>query len=303
MDANQSASRFGQRLMSHLERAGEWLNPLLVKECRQAMKSKWFAVVFTLVLLACWFWSIVGVIHLGPDVPYRFNGAELFYQYYLILAVPLLIIPFAAFRSLIAEREDNTYELVSITALTPRQIIGGKLGSAVLQMLVYFSAVAPCMAFTYLLRGIDVLTICLILYYTFLTSLGLSLFSLLMATLVKEKHWQILVSVLLVIGLFLTFIGAQQLCYDILRCSGLPIRETGFWEFNAVLLIVFASTSVLLYLAAGAQLTFPSENRSTPLRITMLVQQSLFAAMAGYFAIQYGPSKRHWSAVLHVSSH
>jgi len=35
-----------------------------------------------------------------------------------------------------------------------RQIISGKLGSAALQVLVYLSALAPCLAFTYLLRGL-----------------------------------------------------------------------------------------------------------------------------------------------------
>ena len=36
--------------------------------------------------------------------------------YYCILAFPLLVIvPFSAFRSLAAEREDGTYELLSIT--------------------------------------------------------------------------------------------------------------------------------------------------------------------------------------------
>ncbi|MHB8953051.1 MAG: hypothetical protein ACYC4U_08710 [Pirellulaceae bacterium] len=35
-----------------------------------------------------------------------------------------------------------------------------------LQMLVYYSALSPCIAFTYLLRGVDIVTILLILFYT-----------------------------------------------------------------------------------------------------------------------------------------
>ena len=38
--------------------------------------------------------------------------------YYAILAFPLaVVVPYAAFRSLAAEREDNTYDLLSITTL------------------------------------------------------------------------------------------------------------------------------------------------------------------------------------------
>ncbi len=284
-----SDTGFWPRVSAAVERAGEWLNPLLVKECRQALKSRQFALTFSLVLLLCWGWSIVGIARLGPDVPFRFDGPEMFYGYYLILAAPLLlIIPFSAFRSLIAEREDNTFELVAITTLRPRQIAGGKLGSAVLQMLVYFSAVAPCLAFTYLLRGVDVVTICFILYYTFLASVGFSLLTLFIASITKEKHWQIVVSVLLVIGLFYVFMGAATLCHALMRYTRLPVQEQGFWNFNGVLIVAFASMFALIYLAAGAQLTFPSENRSTPLRITMLVQMMLLTACAGYFAIQYG---------------
>ncbi len=112
------------------------------------------------MLTCAWGWSIVGIALQGPDVYFSFSGPDIFYIYYLILAFPLLVIvPYGAFRSLAGEREDRTYELLSITTLKPRQVISGKLGSAVLQMLVYFSAVSPCLAFTYMLRGIDVLTI------------------------------------------------------------------------------------------------------------------------------------------------
>ena len=111
----------------------------------------------------------------GPRIYYGARGPEIFVGYYLILAFPLtIIVPFGAFRSLAAEREDRTYELLSISALTARQMIGGKLGSAIVQMLVYLSAISPCMAFTYLLRGIDFLTIGLFLVYTVLASVGLS---------------------------------------------------------------------------------------------------------------------------------
>jgi hypothetical protein len=281
-----------RRIGDWLERAGEWLNPLLVKECRQALKSRQFALTFSLVLLLCWLWSIAGIARLGPTVEYRFDGPEMFFGYYLILAFPLLVVvPYSAYRSLIAEREDNTFELVAITTLKPRQIAGGKLGSAVLQILVYFSAAAPCLAFTYMLRGIDMLTIGWILFYTFLGSIGFSLAALLLATAAKEKHWQIVVSVALVIGLFYSFTGACAACYESLRYPWMQFHESGWWIANLAFLTAYGSTFALLYLAAGAQLTFTADNRSTPLRIAMLAQHVLFAgwmSFVPFYAAKHG---------------
>ena len=127
--------------MHFLERAGEWLNPILVKEARQALKSRQFVVTFGLVLLYSWGVSIVGLAMIGPEATYGANGPVMFGWYYAGLAFCLLIVvPFGAFRSLAVEQEERTYELLSITALKPRQIVSGKLGSAVVQMLVYLSA-------------------------------------------------------------------------------------------------------------------------------------------------------------------
>jgi hypothetical protein len=280
-----SANPIWQRLTSALETAGEWLNPILVKEVRQALKSRQFSITFTLVLCLSWLWTIGGIALL-PDVAFSANGPELFFGYYIILAFPLiLIVPYSAFRSLIAEREDNTYELVAITTLRPRQIVGGKLGSAVAQMAVYFSAVAPCLAFTYLLRGIDVPTICFIMFYTFLASLGFSLCALLMATVAKEKHWQVMISVLIIVGLFYAFIGACAICHELLRSTRSTFNDPDFWSWNICLQMAFWSTFALFYLAAAAQLTFTSENRSTPIRIAMLGQHVLLATWFGYLVM------------------
>ena len=90
--------------------------------------------------------------------------------------------PAIRWRSLASEREDGTFELLSITALNSRQIVTGKLGSSVLQMLVYYSALAPCIVFTYLLQGIDIITIVLMLVLTMMISILLSAAGLVVAT-------------------------------------------------------------------------------------------------------------------------
>ena len=266
------------RFEAALEKAGEYLNPILVKECRQALKSKQFLITFGLVLICAWGWSILGIALEGPDVYFSFAGPDIFYIYYLVLAFPLLVIvPYGAFRSLAGEREDRTFELLSITSLKPRQVLSGKLGSAVLQMLVYFSAVSPCLAFTYMLRGIDVLTILFMLFYIFFTSLGFSLLALLVATVTGEKHWQVVLSVVLILGLAFAFIMTCGLSYEMLSWQQMGFDDREFWVVHAGMLTAYVSYFALFYFAAAAQLTFASDNRSTPLRIVMLVQFLLFS--------------------------
>ena len=286
--AEPSSTRLA-RFEAALERAGEWLNPILVKECRQALKSRQFVITFSLLLLCGWLWSIVGVAMIGPDIYFSFDGPDMFYGYYMILAFPLfVIVPYCAFRSLAGEREDRTFELVSITTLKPRQIVGGKLGSAVIQMMVYFSAISPCLAFTYMLRGIDVLTIAMILVYTFAASLALSVLSLLIATLTAEKHWQVVLSVVLILGLAYLFIMACVAAHELLSWSRPSFDDADFWYAHAAMLTAYIAYFVLFYLTAGAQLTFSSDNRSTPLRVVMLAQFLIFTGWMAWAAFHYG---------------
>ena len=257
----------------------ERLNPILVKETRQSLKSRQFVVTFFLLLIAGWIWSLAGVALMGPEVLYGTRGAEVFWGYYCILAFPLLIIvPFGAFRSLAVEQEDRTYELLSITDLNPRQIVSGKLGSAVVQMTVYLSAIAPCLAFTYMLRGIDFLTILFMVFYAVVGSLSLSVISLLAGTLTREKHWQVVVSVFLIIGLFWVFIlYVTWFTSMVLFFVGLSFDEPVFWQGNAAFMTAVASFFLLVFYAAVGQITFASDNRSTRLRVIMVFQHMLFA--------------------------
>jgi hypothetical protein len=266
---------------------GDRLNPILVKETRQALKSRQFIITFALVLAFAWIWSIFGVALIGPEIYYAARGLDMFLGYYVILAVPLLVIvPFGAFRSLASEREDGTYELLSITTLRPRQVVSGKLGSAVLQMLVYLSAISPCLAFTYMLRGIDAPTILYVICCFFFASLGASVVGLVVATLTHEKHWQIVLSVLFLFGLAMLLWMGLMMAFAGLVETSLPFQDREFWIVNAIMLTAFASYFALFFSAAAAQLTFASDNRSTTLRMVMIAQQALLIGWVGWYFLE-----------------
>jgi hypothetical protein len=274
-----------------LATAGDWLNPILVKEARQALKSRQFVGTFGLLLAAGWLVTIVGVSAIGPDIYHSSSGAEMFAGYYFILLFALLVIvPFGAYRSLAAEQEDRSYELLSITTLSARQIIRGKLGSAVVQMAVYLSAISPCLAFTYLLRGIDLPTILLMLFYAVAGSLGLSMIALLLGALTSVRHSQAVLSVGVVVGLMLAFWGGCAFTGIMLSMPPLSLSDSSFWLVNALILSVCAGYFVLCYDAAAAQITFAADNRSTRPRASMLGVHLLITGWVCWFYAS-GPSQ------------
>ena len=95
----------------------------------------------------------------------------------------VLVVPLAAHRSLAAEVDDGTLDLLSVTNLAPLQIITGKLASAGLQMMLYFVTLFPCVAFCYVLRGVDLLTIASVLGLTVIVASLLTVVGLFLAAL------------------------------------------------------------------------------------------------------------------------
>ncbi len=285
------------RFESLLGRASERLNPILVKEARQALKSRQFTSTFFLMLSAGWAWSILGLASLGPAVQYSADGPSMFYVYFLILAFPLLIVaPYSAYHSLSSERQDRTYELVSITALDARQILSGKLGGIALQMIVYLSAIFPCLAFTYLLRGLDIFTIVLVVVYTCCLSIGASVFGLLLAALAPPRQRQIVVAVLFAMFLFGIFMFTVSWSFTLIASEGFLTTSPYFWQTNLGALTFFLNFFVLVFLSARSQLTTVCQNRSTALRVALVVAQiSWLGWMAG---LQLGIGRFYMSGFL-----
>ena len=261
----------------------EWLNPILVKEARQALRSRQFRRTFFLMLVAGWAWSLLGLAAIGPAVYYSADGPPMFYVYYLILAFPLLVVaPYTTFHSLSTERQDRTYELVSITALSPRQILSGKIGGVALQMMVYLSAIFPCLAFTYLLRGLDIFTILFAVLYTSCFSLGLSMFGLLLASLPMPRQRQIGGAVVFVVVLIVSCFINSIYIFGVANNIGLMINSPTFWIVNLAWLTVYFNAFALTFLAARAQLMSAAQNHSTALRVGLVVAQISMTSWCAY---------------------
>ncbi|HTI52214.1 MAG TPA: hypothetical protein VL475_14725, partial [Planctomycetaceae bacterium] len=75
--------------MEFPDRASDWLNPILVKETRQALKSRQFVATFFLVLVASWLISVIGFVWSGAGIEYRELGQHFFQAYYVVLAIAI----------------------------------------------------------------------------------------------------------------------------------------------------------------------------------------------------------------------
>ena len=287
--ASSSADPFAKGWFDRLvDLVSDELNPILVKETRQALKSRQFTISFWLVLLFAVGWSFLGITMQLPHVYYLPSGAGMLTGYYIILCVPLLlVVPFSAFRSLAMEREDGTYELLSITSLSARQIVTGKLGSALMQMFVYYAALAPCIGFTYLLRGVDLGTIFVVLMGTFLVSVLLSTIGLVFAGASRSRQWQALTSVVLLLLLLAAGWAWCAMMLALVYEGGSFIYTTDFAMVAGFVLTMYATFMAMFIFLAAAQNSFVTDNRSTKLRITMLLQQLCFAGWMTYLWIHY----------------
>lgn len=270
----------GDRFLDRIDRVvfnvTDRLNPILIKEARESLKSRQFLVTFFLLLVATLLWTLLGIVFNAPEVYYLPTGGKMLIGYYFVMAIPIFgLVPLAAYRSLSSEIDNDTFELLSITQLSSRQIIRGKFASAVLQMMLYFAAVVPSLAFTYLLRGVGLAEIGMVLIAVFMAGLFLSAFALMIAPMttgfVGQSFSMIGLIVVIVFGQFVVGI----LCLAAIIGNGVAATQEA-WLFTALTSIMTLSFVVLFTKAAAAQIAPVTENRSTSIRYWMLLQQAVW---------------------------
>ncbi|OYP38310.1 ABC transporter permease [Rhodopirellula sp. MGV] len=252
------------------ERFGDAVNPILVKETRQSLKSRQFVATFSLILFAALAWTIAGSLSMMPQIYTSPSAPRMMIGYYAVLALPMmLVVPLAAYRSLESEIDDGTLELLSITTLSPWQIVLGKLASATLQMLLYFVTLFPCLAYAYSLRGVDLPTTLLIIGALAVAGMVLTVIGLFFAPIAKGRGGRVMTMLVLILILVLGEYGVSALVIGMVF-YGNPLSSTEIL-FAVISTCAFALVaSHLLLTATAAQLTPETENRSTAIRLSLL---------------------------------
>jgi len=266
------------------ERVGELAGPIVVKEVRQGLRAKVFGIFFGLLLLGCLVVASVAAAQSGAL--YAPTGAD--YLGVFLAAQPvvcLFVIPFVAFRSMIREREEETWVLLALTGLPARAIVRGKVSSALAQASLFASCCAPFVLFSYYLNGIDLLTLLLGLWLTFCATVFVVCGAVALGTEGQTRMVRnaLQLVAVVVLGLF-TFL-AIVFGFALAREGGRMIHEDGFAIAMAVLSFALLSTSVVLLEAGGSNLALPTEAQSGGVRVAIALQHSLPVLVSLAFSV------------------
>ena len=273
------------RLLLWLEETSDRLSPLVVKEARQLVRGREFVVSFgssLLVGLAVASFGAAAAIS-GSITSGRWTFALLMGGLALL---GLVVVPLGAFSTLRGERVEQTFELITLTALSPRRIVIGKLMAQVVKLTTLFAAIAPFMAMSFLLGGIDLATILFSLVALFMASVWVSAFFLLVSASSKSRAVSALVfGAVALLGLFAIPFG-RGLFFAMTR--GFPMFPPGgvfffggmSWQTTAVLTAFWLVSLVNLVLLAENRLASPAEDAVTPLRWGLLAQFLLLGGWA-----------------------
>ena len=132
--------------------SSDWLNPMLVRDLRQGLRSNRFTAVFLTLQAAMAFFVVIGLLS-GPGtiaaalLRTLTMGMILFY---------LLGLPMAATFALSSEFLDRRIDLLKLTQMSARSLIWGKWFSLVTQGLMVFTSLLPYLILTYFFGGVDV---------------------------------------------------------------------------------------------------------------------------------------------------
>lgn len=256
------------------ERWNDRLNPILVKEVRQALRGRYFKVSFWATLTVATLVGLGMMVALGMEELSGIDGGGGM-AFFLSIFTPLVcavqvLVPFSAFLSMGGEWDENTYDLLVLSNLKPRQIVLGKILSAGVQSLLFYSAFGPFLVFAFLLRGIDLGALLVVLVFSMAGSLLLSCLAVAMSSFSRARFARVvlmgLLAVALVWGGFGMVAGAAQL----ILFPG-TLHDPEFLEIVGAWLTITLAVTAFFFAAACARLAHPEENRSTGLRVIALV--------------------------------
>jgi hypothetical protein len=280
------------------------LNPIVVKELRQAVQSR-FVVAVLLLFLALQL-LVMGIFLIVNSIDGRLErsdfqaGRDVFALLQgVLLATCMLFLPaYTGFR-LAAEHSDTNTDLLFITTLPGRAIISGKFIAAVVLALMIFSACMPFMAFTYFLRGIDLPSIFFVITFDFVVVLGSVMLTIFLAVVPGNRVLKSLLGLIGLIALLIVFGMTLSTTLMFLDFGVVGMFETReFWIAIACMGLGVIGFNALLYTWSVALVNPPSSNRALPSRLMLTALWAVSGGLVWSFSRQLGHEGPLWSWVL-----
>ncbi len=273
------------RLIARLDDA---LNPIVVKELRQAVRGRFLAgilIFFLAVQLAT-----LGIYLLSKGISSidlvggESYGEEVFgiLAGILFFATVFCVPVYAAVR-IYSERRGDGMALFHISTISPRRIVAGKLASNLVLSLLLFSACLPYLSFTYFLRGIDLPTVFVALSVGLMASVAGVQTAVFMASLQVTRMLRILIGLGGLSLLFVLWIAAFSTAVELSQAGvGSRLGSWSFWGPAMTVLFVGALLFGLVFSLSVAIITHGAANRARPVRLYALAAWLVTTAVTGY---------------------
>lgn len=263
-------------------RIGDWMNPIVVKELRQAVQSR-FVVAALLILLTIQLAATGIYLLLARDPMNNFDSGRYVFMvlFGILLAVGMLFVPLYSGVRLAAERSETNLDLLFITTIKPRSIIAGKLLAAVMLTVLIFSACLPFLTFTYFLRGIDLPSMAVVLVLGFAVVLLCAQMAIVIACLPLNRAFKFMLGLLMLLFFTVGYSGTLAGSTDMLSSGiGSRLGEWDFWQWVGIFALNFAGLLGLFFVLSVALITPASANRALPVRLYLTILWLLGAAAA-----------------------
>jgi len=247
----------------------DWMNPIVVKELRQGLKSRAFTGSF-LALQGLMLFSMIMYMLVGSNRNDTMFANGFFWFMLGILLVA--IIPFRAFQAIHEEQKNNTLEMIFLTRMSSWNIAFGKWLALVVQLLLMVTAVLPYLVMRYFLGAINIADDVMILGMLVIVAM------LLTAAGVGFSGWKSkLLRGLLVAGAFMSIYLIPVTLIGVSRGSTMRLfNDPVVWistMIGAFLLMMF----LLEY--GASTIAPPAENHALRKRILALVILALFVSV------------------------
>lgn len=243
---------------------GDRVNPIVVKEARQAVRSASVIVVLSLLLAILFVVTMVVVMYEQGGLAHGDRGADLFLTLNgVVMGLCLLFVPIYSAVRLSGERSGASADLMHVTTISPASIVWGKLVAAMMISMLFFSMAAPFLMLTYLFRGIDLVTIAFIVTLELFVCLAASQVGVFIASLPVSGLMRGLMGLIAVpLALYtLTGVGA------VLFMSGVSVtmlRGGGWWVVAVAVFLLLIGTGALFTLSVAACSPAPSNRAWLP---------------------------------------
>ncbi len=250
------------------------LNPILLKELRQAVRSRFVSGAYCLFLLVLT--VVTGSVLMAGELRSAVQPGALFGAgrgLFQALFVPLtlvciLFVPTYSGLRLAAERGEAHLDLQFTTQLSPGAILRGKFMAALTLVTLMSSAALPFLALTFRLGGIDLPSALLSLLALLLVSALSVLATLLLAALPGNRFWRALLALSCVSALFWAVTMTNMAAVGIVESgAGSYILTSEFWQVAGVIAVGALLLAGGLHVLAVALISPPAANRALPIRV------------------------------------